>query len=187
MNRLLLIALLTAAIQAQADVNKCTNADGRVSYQETPCATGSSAKQVSIVAAPPTSQPEANAGEPADGMKAVKSIYLISTSINTSASAHKDGMKISIIFKDDKARSVSVKGEMNIKYTVKIYENRDGKPGAMIGSGSGLLINDYGYYLVAKVSATKKTRVIIDTSVTLPDGRKFDGKDSTLFFPDEIS
>lgn len=189
MNKLLLIAIVGIALPVHASMYKCTESNGRVSYQEAPCEAGSAAKRLNIVVVPPANQTESDSEETAsvnEGMKAVKSIYLISNSVNTSASARKDGMKVSVIFKDDKDRSVSVKGAKGIRYSAKIHEALDGKPGRMIGSGSGLLIGDYGYYFVTKVSATTKTRVIIEASVTLPDGRKLDGKDSAGFYPDGI-
>lgn len=52
MRRLLLIALLPMAVPSHAAMYKCTSSDGRVSYQEMPCASGTSASKVNISAPP---------------------------------------------------------------------------------------------------------------------------------------
>lgn len=48
MNKLLLIAMIGIALPAQAGMYKCTGANGRVSYQESPCEAGAKSSTVQI-------------------------------------------------------------------------------------------------------------------------------------------
>lgn len=49
MKKLLLIAILSMAAHAQADMYKCTGANGRVSYQESPCEAGAKSATVESI------------------------------------------------------------------------------------------------------------------------------------------
>lgn len=184
MKKLIYVAMAIASASSHADVFKCTGANGKIAYQAAPCDQGANASRMKIENTASNTIPDQNmTPEDIKNLSKIKSIYLIPSSIKTSQSAKKDGMKVTVLFNDEKDKSIRVKG-FDIRYSATIYEEKDGNKGLTLGNGSGKLDDEYGYYFIVKLSAREKTRIMIEASVTLPDGRKFDARDTTTFYPD---
>lgn len=180
-----LIGLLAATLPVQAQVYKCPK-DGKTVFSDQPC--DMNAVPV-IPARAEDSQPSFDTGDLKRSsvnkieLAAVTSISLSPHAINSSASAARDAWKVSIYFKDRDDKTVYLREVDGIRYTATVYEERDGARGPVVGRASGTTIRDFGHEFIVKVSTRRKTYLLTEAAITLPDGRRFDAIDQSLFMP----
>lgn len=177
-------ALVAIAAPAQAQVYKCPEG-GRVVFSDRPC----HADAVPVIPAREDRQAmddtndSRRAAANKAGVAAVTSISLSPLAINSSARAAKDAWKVNLHFKDKDDKLVYLSEVDGIRYSATVYEEDQGVRGRTVGFGSGKTVRDFSHHFIVKVSTRQKTMLLTEASITLPDGRRFEAVDVSMFLP----